>query len=564
MAEDSSTPTPQPPPPPPPITEQEEPRPPPPITEQEEPPPPPPITEQEEQPPPPITEQEEPPPPPPITEQEEQLPPPITEQEEPPPLPAAPMTAEGRSLAAMMEKESSSSPTTTPPKSKQEVVETEQEKPLVKHNIPQSLISFKEESNIVADLSEVERKALQEFKKLVQEALNNHQFASKEENKQTPEAEPDSDKSTEIKPPPEEENPEKQAVAAVEEAKEEVFIWGVPLLKDDRSDVILLKFLRAREFKVMDAFTMIKNTIKWRKEFGIDRLVDEDLGDDLEKVVFMHGYDRDGHPVCYNVYGEFQNKELYQKTFSDEERRMKFLRWRIQYLERSIRKLDFKPGGICTIFQVNDLKNSPGPGKRELRLATKQAVQLLQDNYPEFVAKQVFINVPWWYLAFYTMISPFMTQRTKSKFVFAGPSKSAETLFKYISPAHVPIQYGGLSVDYCDCNPEFTIDDPVTDITVKPATKQTVEIIIYEKCIIVWEIRVVGWEVSYGAEFVPDAKDQYAIIIQKPTKMAPADEPVVCTRFKVGNLGKVLLTIDNPTSKKKKFLYRFKIEPFSD
>ena len=42
------------------------------------------------------------------------------------------------------------------------------------------------------------------------------------------------------------------------------------------------------------------------------------------------------------------------------------------------------------------------------------------------------------------------------------------------------IQYGGLSVDYCDCNPEFTIADPATDITVKPATKQTVEIIIYE------------------------------------------------------------------------------------
>lgn len=44
----------------------------------------------------------------------------------------------------------------------------------------------------------------------------------------------------------------------------------------------------------------------------------------------------------------------------------------------------------------------------------------------------MFINVPWWYLAFHTMISPFMTQRTKSKFVFAGPSKSAETLFKLV------------------------------------------------------------------------------------------------------------------------------------
>lgn len=52
--------------------------------------------------------------------------------------------------------------------------------------------------------------------------------------------------------------------------------------------------------------------------------------------------------------------------------------------------------------------------------------------------------------------------------------------YRYISPEHVPIQYGGLSVDYCDCNPEFTIADPVANVTVKPGTKQTVEIIIYE------------------------------------------------------------------------------------
>lgn len=49
-----------------------------------------------------------------------------------------------------------------------------------------------------------------------------------------------------------------------------------------------------------------------------------------------------------------------------------------------------------------------------------------------------------------------------------------------MSPEHVPIQYGGLSVDYCDCNPEFTIDDPASVVTVKPATKQTVEIIVNE------------------------------------------------------------------------------------
>jgi hypothetical protein len=44
---------------------------------------------------------------------------------------------------------------------------------------------------------------------------------------------------------------------------------------------------------------------------------------------------------------------------------------------------------------------------------------------------QVFINVPWWYLAANKVMSPFLTQRTRSKFVFASPAKSAETLFRF-------------------------------------------------------------------------------------------------------------------------------------
>ncbi|XP_022740283.1 patellin-3-like [Durio zibethinus] len=339
---------------------------------------------------------------------------------------------------------------------------------------------------------------------------------------------------------------------------EEISIWGTPLLADERSNVILLKFLRARDFKVKDAFTMLKNTIRWRKEFGIDELIEQDLGNDLEKVVFSLGFDKEGHPVCYNVYGEFQNKELYQKTFSDDEKRQNFLRWRIQFLEKSIRKLDFRPGGICTIVQVNDLKNSPGPAKWELRQATKQALHLLQDNYPEFVAKQVFINVPWWYLAVNRMISPFLTQRTRSKFVFAGPSKSAQTLFRYIAAEQVPVKYGGLSKDG-----EFVNTDAVTETIVKPAAKHTVEFPVTGACLLAWEIRVVGWDVSYGAEFVPSAEDSYTVIIQKARKVAPTEEAVVYDNFKIGEPGKVVLTIDNPTSKKKKLLYRMKTKPTS-
>ncbi|XP_008781563.1 patellin-3-like isoform X2 [Phoenix dactylifera] len=476
-------------------------------------------------------------------------------------------------------------------------------------------VSFKEEGNLVANLEDPEKKALNDLKQLVQAALANHEFSPppppppaaeppfKAEEEAKPEVPPPPAQATEepapqadVPPPPptaaaeavvekdgartvesievtvvpatspspseeappaapEEEKTPAPPPAAAAQPPEEVLIWGIPLLGDERSEIVLMKFLRARDLKVKEAMAMLKNAVIWRKEFGIEALLEEDLGiPEMEKVVFMHGTDKEGHPVCYNVYGEFQNKELYAMAFADEEKRQRFLRWRIQYLEKGIRQLlDFSPGGVSTMVQVTDLKNSIGPMKRELR----HALTLLQDNYPEFAAKQIFINVPWWYLAFNRMISPFFTQRSKSKFVFAGPSKTAETLFKYIAPEQVPVQYGGLSKEK---DPDFTAADAVTEIAIKPSTKQVIEIPVNEKCLLVWELRVLGWDVTFGAEFVPSSEDGYTVIVQKARKLVAADEPVEKNSFKIGEAGKVVLTVDNTTSKKKKLLYRYKIK----
>lgn len=70
---------------------------------------------------------------------------------------------------------------------------------------------------------------------------------------------------------------------------------------------------------------------------------------------------------------------------------------------------------------------------------------------------------------------------------------------------------------------------------------------------------MVGWEVSYSAEFVP--RRGYTVLIQKSKKMGANNVPVLSDSFNVSVLGKILLTIDNPTSKKKKLLYRFKVAP---
>lgn len=178
--------------------------------------------------------------------------------------------------------------------------------------------------------------------------------------------------------------------SSFEDSPSDASMWGIPLLGgDDKADVILLKFLRARDFRIGDAHHMLLKCLSWRKEFGADTILEEDLGfnKELEGVVaYMQGYDKEGHPVCYNAYGVFKDKEMYERVFGDEEKLKKFLRWRVQVLERGIKVLHFKPGGVNSLIQVTDLKDMP---KRELRVASNQILSLFQDNYPEMVARKV-------------------------------------------------------------------------------------------------------------------------------------------------------------------------------
>ncbi|KAK9124640.1 hypothetical protein Sjap_014242 [Stephania japonica] len=333
-------------------------------------------------------------------------------------------------------------------------------------------------------------------------------------------------------------------------------MWGVPLLgsNDERADVILLKFLRARDFKVQDALSMLQKCLTWRAEFGADAIVEQDLGfKELEGVVaYMHSYDREGHPVCYNAYGVFKDKEMYERIFGDEEKLKKFLRWRVQVLERGINVLHFKPGGVNSIIQVTDLKDMP---KRELRVASNQILSLFQDNYPEMVARKVFINVPWYFSMLYSMFSPFLTLRTKSKFVISREGNVAETLYKFIKPENVPVQYGGLSRpgDHDNGPPK-----PASEFTVKGGEKVNLEIDGIEAgATITWDLVVGGWDLDYSAEFVPSASGSYTIAIEKQRRIGATEEPIH-NSFTTKEGGKMVLSIDNTGSRRKKVAaYRY-------
>ncbi|KAK1256637.1 Patellin-6 [Acorus gramineus] len=339
-------------------------------------------------------------------------------------------------------------------------------------------------------------------------------------------------------------------------------LWGIPLspsAADDRTDVLLLKFLRARDFNAQDSLSMLTKSLQWRDSFKADSILSEDIGfKELEGVVaYMSGCDREGHPVCYNAYGVFKEKGMYERVFGDDEKLERFLRWRVQVLERGISLLQFKPGGVNSIIQVTDLKDMP---KRELRVASNQILALFQDNYPELVAKTIFINVPWYFSVLYSMFSPFLTQRTKSKFVIAREGCVVETLYKdalgrYIRPEYVPVQYGGLSRpgDLQAGPPK-----PASEFTVKGGEKVNLEIEGIEGgATITWDIVVGGWDLDYGAEYEPSAEDGYTVTIEKTRRISASEEPVH-NSYTSREPGKMVLSIDNTGSRRRKVAaYRY-------
>ncbi|RDX68595.1 Patellin-6, partial [Mucuna pruriens] len=332
-------------------------------------------------------------------------------------------------------------------------------------------------------------------------------------------------------------------------------MWDIPLLGgDDKSDVLLLKFLRAREFRVSDALAMLLKCLSWRREFGADNVVEESLGlEELEGVVaYTHGHDREGHPVCYNAYGVFRDKEMYERVFGNEEKLKRFLRWRVQVLERGINMLHFKPAGVNSLIQVTDLKDMP---KRELRVASNHILSLFQDNYPEMVAAKIFINVPWYFGVLYSMFSPFLTQRTKSKFVISKEGNAAETLYKFIRPENIPVRYGGLSRP---SDLENGPPKPASEFTVKGGEKVNIQIEGIESgATITWDIVVGGWDLEYSAEFVPIAQGSYTLAVDRARKIE-ASEEAIHNSFTSKEAGKMVLSVDNSSSRKKKVAaYRY-------
>ncbi|KAF2078261.1 hypothetical protein CYY_000451 [Polysphondylium violaceum] len=242
-------------------------------------------------------------------------------------------------------------------------------------------------------------------------------------------------------------------------------IYGVDLESDSsQRDIIFLKFLRARDFKSDQSYQMLVDSLKWRKEFNTDNILNETFPDCYKTIGGIHKTDKDGRPVMVNYYNNIDVNTVFGNGVAE------FLRFKVQQMEMAIQQLQATNWQVEDLVVIHDYKDvSMFRMDPRVKQASSQTIQTLQNNYPEFLFRKFFINVPYIFQALYSLFTVFSSERTKSKFNVLA-SEYRKSLLNYIAIENLPHELGGFQ------NNNDADFNSITTIELKPKSTHDIEL----------------------------------------------------------------------------------------
>ena len=211
----------------------------------------------------------------------------------------------------------------------------------------------------------------------------------------------------------------------------------------------LRRFLRARKHNILKAKIMVEKTVAWRKENGIDTILDD--FDFHEREQFHEHYpegffctDKFGRPVYVQRPGDIDCDKLWK--FTDLERSVKH---HIQQQERYVKIIapsaalkagDRRAFQSIVIIDMDAVGVSTLSG--EVRTIMGRIMQIDQDYYPELMHKALIINAPTSFRVIWGLVKHLLDARTQEKIEVVG-SGYEEELLRWIDADNLMVRYGG-------------------------------------------------------------------------------------------------------------------------
>ncbi|XP_068205744.1 SEC14-like protein 1 isoform X4 [Palaemon carinicauda] len=214
------------------------------------------------------------------------------------------------------------------------------------------------------------------------------------------------------------------------------------------SDTCLLRFLRARDFNIEKAREMLSHSLIWRKKNQIDKLMAEYQEPQVVKDYFPGGWhqqDKEGRPLYLLRLGQMDVKGLV-KSIGEEG----LLKHTLHICEEGLRLTEEatssqgRPVTTWTLLvdlEGLNMRHLWRPGIRTLL----KIIEIVEANYPETMSCVLIIRAPRVFPILWTLVSTFIDDNTRSKFLFYGGNDYQGTggLIDFMPKENIPDFLGG-------------------------------------------------------------------------------------------------------------------------
>ncbi|XP_042487047.1 phosphatidylinositol/phosphatidylcholine transfer protein SFH9-like isoform X2 [Macadamia integrifolia] len=212
------------------------------------------------------------------------------------------------------------------------------------------------------------------------------------------------------------------------------------------------RFLKARKFDLEKTVQMWEEMLKWRKEYGVESIVQDFVFDEIEEVQRYypqgyHGVDKEGRPVYIERLGKVEPIKLMNVTTVD-----RFLKYHVQGFEKTFSE----KFPACSIAAKRHIDSSTtildvqGVNWMSFSKVAHDLVMRMQkidgDNYPETLHQMFIVNAGSGFKLLWNTIKGFLDPRTTSKIHVLG-NKYQNKLLEIIDSSQLPDFLGGS----CSC-----------------------------------------------------------------------------------------------------------------
>ena len=195
--------------------------------------------------------------------------------------------------------------------------------------------------------------------------------------------------------------------------------------------VNLLRFLRARKWKLEAALSMLIESLRWRREHCVRKIFAE--GERFLNLAilqsgkgFYWGYDKDKRLISYFVA---RMHDSYAQSSQETIRHI------VYQIELGRRLFHAESETLLVVFDLQDIS------WRALDFSTMRfVISCFQEHYPESLGPCLVLNAPWIFWGFYKLVSPLLDPMIVSNVRFI---KDISELNEYISEEMLLTYYGG-------------------------------------------------------------------------------------------------------------------------